>query len=125
MGANLTNFVGDVYDLHAHPILITALSRRNFVNETNKIDNLLADWAAGEAAVDTCIALAEADTSAPFVQRRSEWLQRPTPPSSLSTPPASTTFKPSVRRLLTCSIDCQMTIPISTWADRLCSGGEG
>ncbi len=49
MGANLTRFVGDVYAIspHAHPILITALSRRGFVNGTEKINNALADWAAG------------------------------------------------------------------------------
>lgn len=52
MGANLTRFVGDVYAIspRAHPILITALSRRTFVNGTDKIDNKLADWAAGELA---------------------------------------------------------------------------
>lgn len=48
MGANLTTFIKETRKLGAYPVLITSVSRRNFVNQTNTIIDTLGPWANGD-----------------------------------------------------------------------------
>ena len=47
MGANLTRFITETRSLGAYPVLITSLSRRNFVKDTDVILDTLGPWADG------------------------------------------------------------------------------
>lgn len=49
MGANLTRFVSETRALGAYPVLITSLSRRTFVNDTDVISDTLGPWAEGQS----------------------------------------------------------------------------
>jgi hypothetical protein len=48
MGANLTTFIKETRKLGAYPVLITSVSRRNFVDQTDIIKDTLGPWANGE-----------------------------------------------------------------------------
>ncbi|KAL7413554.1 SGNH hydrolase-type esterase domain-containing protein [Mrakia frigida] len=45
MGANLTRFIAETRSLGAYPVLITSVSRRSFVGETDVIKDTLGPWA--------------------------------------------------------------------------------
>lgn len=50
MAANLTWMANEIKELGGHPVLITSLTRRNFVNGTDTIKDALADWAEGTSS---------------------------------------------------------------------------
>jgi hypothetical protein len=51
MGANLTRLISETRALGAYPVLITSVSRRNFVNDTNIILDKLGPWAEGQPLI--------------------------------------------------------------------------
>lgn len=53
MGANLTAFIAETRSLGAYPVLVTPLSRRTFVNDTDVILDTLGPWANGLSPISS------------------------------------------------------------------------